>query len=248
VLGEFDLALQAIEQAQRMGERTEDARLQTFAAWSAGWAHATRGACDDGITACQRALSLSSDPLNTPFAMGWLGYAYLEKRAPREAIPMLEQAAQRLRQYRYHRLEGLYTLFLAAAQVLQNDFDKADFFASRGFTLVRDEQYRYGIAWAQRVLGHIALGRDEIEAAQDHCKQALSTFAALPARFEMGRAHLDLADLAQRRDQRKAITFHLTEAYQLFSALNVPAYIERATQRASELGLTFAEPPGKPQR
>ena len=178
--------------------------------------------------------------------MGWLGYAYLEKGAAGDAMPMLEQAAQRLRQYSYHRLEGLYTIFMAWAQALQNDFDTAAFFANRGLTLVQDDQYHYGIAWAQRVLGHIAVGQDEPETALDHFKQALATFTSLPARFEMGRAHLDLADLAQQQQQRKAVTYHLTEAYQLFSALQVPVYIERVTQRASELGLTFAEPPGGP--
>ncbi|MEE8301421.1 MAG: AAA family ATPase, partial [Candidatus Tectomicrobia bacterium] len=221
VLGDFDHALQAVATARAIGETIEDARLQTFAAWTSGWIHATRGAWDDGIATCQGALASSSDPLNTAFAMGWLGYAYLEKKVPADAIPLLEQAVQRLRQYSYRRLEGLYSTFLAEAHVLQGDLDTARFFARQGLTRVRDEQYRTGIAWAQRTLGRIALAEDALAVAQEYLRDALTTFVAIQARFEAGRTHLDLADLAQHQQDRQAITLHLTEAHQLFTALHV---------------------------
>jgi tetratricopeptide (TPR) repeat protein len=244
LLGDFDHALEAAAKARAIGEAVEDARLQTLAAWTAGWVYATRGDWDDGIATCQRALNTSSDPLNTTFAMGWLGYAYLEKGLPAEAIPLLGQAAQHLRQYDYRRLEGLYTTFLGEAYRLQGELDTARYFARQGETLARGEQYSAGIAWAQRTLGRIALAEAALAAAHEHVQEALSTFTAIQARFETARTHLDLADLAQHQGSRDSLTVHLTEAYHGFAALRTPVYLERTIQRAGELGLTFTEPHG----
>lgn len=75
----------------------------------------------------------------------------------------------------------------------------------------------------------------------------------MSAHFEVGRTHLSLAELAQRRGQREALMLHLTEAYALFTAWHAPIYAQRTAQRARALGLTLAEaatpqPPLPPER
>ena len=77
-LGRFEQALEAVSRADAIGEATADRRLQTFAAWTTGWVQATRGDWEAGIASCQRALERSSDPLNTAFAMGWLGLKLIQ--------------------------------------------------------------------------------------------------------------------------------------------------------------------------
>ena len=42
---------------------------------------------------------------------------------------------------------------------------------------------------------------------------------------------------------REAITMHVTEAHQVFMQLGVPMYVERAEQRARELGLILSVSP-----
>ena len=111
-LGCFEQALEAAARVDAIGAATADRRLQTFAAWTTGWIQATRGEWEAGIASCQRALERSSDPLNTAFAMGWLGYAYLEQGDLVRAMPALEQAVQSLHQFGYRRLEGLYTTLM----------------------------------------------------------------------------------------------------------------------------------------
>ena len=105
-LGCFEQALEAAARVEAIGAATADRRLQTFAAWTTGWVQATRGEWEAGIASCQGALERSSDPLNTAFAMGWLGYAYLEQGDLARAMPALEQAVQSMRQFGYRRLEG----------------------------------------------------------------------------------------------------------------------------------------------
>ena len=241
-LGRFDEALQAAGRASTIGEALSDRRLQTFAAWTTGWAQATRGAWEAGIAACQQALESSSDPLNTAFALGWLGYAYLEKGDATAAIAPLEQATQSLHQFGYRRLEGLYTTLLGEAHLLCGERDTARHLARQGLAIASETPYRFGTAWAQRALGRMAQADGDLAAAEQCLKEALSTFAAMQARFEVGRTHLALAELALAQDYREAVTLHLSAAHQLFTALNVPVYVARTTQYASTLGLTFATP------
>ncbi len=70
--------------------------------------------------------------------------------------------------------------------------------------------------------------------------EALATFVAMQARFEVARTHLALGELAQHQGNREAVMLHLTEAQHLFQALLVPKYVERTEQRARELGLFFS--------
>jgi tetratricopeptide (TPR) repeat protein len=189
-----------------------------------------------------RALEASSDPLNSSFAMGWLGYAYVEKGQPAEAIPLLEEAAQRLRQYDYRRLEGLYTIFLGEAHRLLGELDTARLCVRQGETLARGEKYAAGLAWAQRTFGRIALDQNDLIAAQEAFQEALTLFTGIQSRFESARTSLCLADLAQHQGNRNAVTLHLIEAYHIFVALQVPVYIARTAQYAQDLGLAWIEP------
>jgi len=56
----------------------------------------------------------------------------------------------------------------------------------------------------------------------------------MPARFEVARTHLALAELAHAQENRAALTTHLAQAHALFSALRVPHYVERTEQLAEQ--------------
>jgi predicted ATPase len=241
-LGCFDQALEAAARVEAIGAAIADRRLQTFAAWTTGWLQATRGECEAGIASCQRALEHSSDPLNTAFAMGWLGYAYLEQGDLARAMPALQQALHGLQQFGYRRLEGLYTTLLGQAHLLGGDLDTARHLALQGLAMASETPYRTGTAWAQRTLGRIAQASGALVEAERYLNEALTTFAAMSARFEVGRTHLALAELAQRQSQREAATLHVTEAYHLFTTLGVPAYAQRTVQYATRYGLVCAAP------
>jgi tetratricopeptide (TPR) repeat protein len=242
ILGDFASALAAVARVRHLGETLGDAHLQTFASWLSGWLYATQGEWDAGMAACQQALATSSDPLNTAFALGWLGYAHVEKGEANAAIPLLEQAVLRMRQSGYHRLEGAYTIFLGEAQLLRGHLDIARDLAFRGLTLVSEEKYRAGVGWAQRTLGRIALAEGALAEAETRLQDALATFISMQARFEMGRTHLALSELAEVQDHRERVAVHLTEAYHLFKTLHVPPYVTYTEQRAHELGLSFSVP------
>jgi hypothetical protein len=58
--------------------------------------------------------------------------------------------------------------------------------------------------------------------------------------FETGRSHLDLAAFAHAQGNQAAAATHLTEAYALFTTLQVLRYVERTVQLASEFGVALS--------
>jgi len=62
----------------------------------------------------------------------------------------------------------------------------------------------------------------------DGLESALQTFTAIGARFEAARTRLELAALAEARDDRDGAGTHAREALQAFTALDTPLYAERA--------------------
>jgi DNA-binding winged helix-turn-helix (wHTH) protein/tetratricopeptide (TPR) repeat protein len=235
--GDFDAALDMAAQGEAIGEAIHDPQLQAFAAWTAGWIEATRGAWEKGITACQRSIAHAPDLLSRALALGALGYAHIEQGAPGQAIPLLEQAVTTCRQVQQRRSESLLTTWLGEAALLQGQFDAAHDYARQGLASAQELHYRTGTAWAQRVLGRTALARKALTTAGQHLHEALATFTTIPARFEIGRTHLVLLELAQYQGDLQAAALHATEATRLFRTLQAAGYVVRTEQQAHALGL-----------
>jgi tetratricopeptide (TPR) repeat protein len=241
IIGDFKLALEAEARADALGEAIGDPRLQSYAAWTTGAIYALTGEWEAGIDACKRGLERSSDPLNTAAALGFLGYAHLEKGDPVQAIPLLEQSVQQTGQFRYRQFQGLFTVFLSAAYLLDGQIEKARDFAIQGLEITRDAKYGYGLGVAQRALGRIAQVRGAFSEAESYFQEAFATFASIQARFEVGRIHMDLAELARAQGNQEAAAMHLKEAHYLFRTLQVIKYIERTERLARKFGVLRSE-------
>lgn len=87
-----------------------------------------------------------------------------------------------------------------------------------------------------------------LDAAAVDLGTALDAFAALEARYDLGRTHVDLARLARARGQDAAAAAHLGEALDLFRLLRIPAYVTRIRELAKELGAPLPEGPTRDGR
>ncbi len=239
LMGEFEAALVAEDQARAIGKAHGDRRLQSHATWTSGELLAVRGDWVAGIELCQRALEISPDPLDTANARGHLGSAYLEAGEAGQAIPFLEQAVHQFGQFRGGQGHGWYTMLLGTAHLAKGDLEGASVRTRTGLEILESAQYRRGIAWAQRTLGLIAEQAGALADAEAHLQQALAIFTAISARFEVARTHLALAQLARRRGDAGGATQSLQVAHHAFRALAVPRYIERAERLAEEGGVVL---------
>jgi hypothetical protein len=163
--GDFDLALEAEAECEAIGVATADARLQSFAALTAGWVLATRGDGEQGLKACQRSLDTARDPVSVAGAKCFQGYAHLEMGAPGQAIALLEDSIATCARIGLRRSEARGLVFLSQATLALGKVDHAREQAMRARAMHRDMKAAWGEALAAHALGRIALATGALEQA-----------------------------------------------------------------------------------
>ena len=235
-MGEYEAALEAAARVQAIGDATGDPTLRCTAAWTRGMVCAAGGQYEAGIAACQLALESAPNPVNTALAMGFLGATYFEKGEPARAIPLLEESAKQLGQFRVPT-QGLFLALLGEAHLMAGQLDRAVEFADEGVRICKEVRYQYGLSWALRALGRIAMAQGSLSQAEINLTAALDTFTSIEARAEAARTHGALAELARVRSDRDGITRHFAEAHRLCTALALPQYTERIEALARAWGV-----------
>lgn len=235
VLGRFESALESMEQARVIGEDLADPRLDT--SWSTGYFLAAMGDLEAGIAQCRGGLARARDPLNTAAAQGFLGYAYLEQRDLRRAIPTLEDASQKLRQAGMQQLFGWFSIYLGEAYLIAGRHEEARERATEGLEAVTAAGFRFGEALGERALGRIALGAGEMETAEERLNQALGRFADLGAPFERAWTLVDLARSAHAASRPEEAGSLLEQAREGFAELGADRQVGTVGEVAAELEL-----------
>ncbi|HEV8676786.1 MAG TPA: sigma 54-interacting transcriptional regulator [Methylomirabilota bacterium] len=236
-LGEFEPALAALTRVEGLGQALGDSRLASYAASTIGSLRALAGDREAGIAACHRGADGAPDPLGQAVGLGYLGYAYLESGEAATARPLLEGARRQLHEFGFRQMEGLVTTWLAEACLETDDVDQAAALAETGLEIARTGGYGAGLGFALRTRGRIAAARGARAEGARGLGEALATFAQSGARFEVGRTHLALAELAGAAGDTAAAARHLGEAWAAFRALGVAPYEARAGALAARLGL-----------
>ena len=227
LLGHFDAALAAQAQATARGAEVGDPQIASSAAWASGLVHVCQGNLEAGIRSCEDALARSPDPLNTALALGWLGFALLERGDLASSAARLEEAIRLLEQFRFRQPQAWFSAFLAEGHCRAHRLETALDLASRGLELARATESMLGIGWAARALGHVAQARGALGDAHEHLREALRAFEGVEAEFEIARSRFDLAGLAHARGDASETAAHLAEASRRFHALGIPRWVER---------------------
>ncbi len=100
-----------------------------------------------------------------------------------------------------------------------------------------DLQFLLGVGLSKQVLGRIACAQGEVTLTKRNFDEASETLCAIGARFELARTHLDLATLAQANGDGEIAARQLKLARALFTALQVPKYVERTSRLSEQFGL-----------
>jgi class 3 adenylate cyclase/tetratricopeptide (TPR) repeat protein len=235
-LGRFEEALQAMARVRSSWRALADPRLD--ASWSTGYFHACLGAWDKGIEECRGGLERAQDPLNTAAALGFLGYAYLEKRDLPNALRVLEDSVQRTKLAGMQQLLGWFSVFLGEAYAYSDRLDEAEEMARQALAVTSEVKFGYGIGLAQRALGCVARERRDRGGARRRLEEAMAQFQMLRVPFEVARTQLALAALARCEERNDEAAERLAEARNTFAELGVTRYVERADQMIGELPLT----------
>jgi tetratricopeptide (TPR) repeat protein len=237
-VGRFDEALQAMARVRAIWRALVDPRLD--ASWSTGYFYACLGAWDKGIAECRGGLDRAKDPLNTAAALGFLGYAYLEKRDLPSAIKVLEESVQRTKLAGMQQLLGWFSVFLGEAYTYAGRLDEAEELARQALAVTSEVKFGYGIGLALRALGSVALERKDCVEARQRLEAASAQFEMLRVSFEVARTQLELVALARSEGRIDEAVERLAQARNTFIELGVPRYVERADQMNVELSLPLS--------
>jgi tetratricopeptide (TPR) repeat protein len=234
-VGEFEPALSAEAEACSIGEAIGDRHLQSLAHWTTGIILAFAQEGEAGVVACRRALDCSPDPFNTAITQGWLGYAYLEREDPAQAVPLLEHAVEQLAQFRFPQFQAWFMAYLADARCLGGQLDMARDLALRALGITRACGFAYGVGCAQRVLGRIARHQGGLAEAEEMLGEAARTFAAVHARHEVARTQLDLARVLHAQGRTGAAVPLVEGAHEVFGVVPAPRLAKCARSLADDL-------------
>lgn len=170
------------------------------------------GDWEAGIEICRRAIETSPDAVAVSNALGFLGYAYVEKGDADAAIPLLEQSSQQMSGFQFSRGRIRFLIEIGNAHLLRGEMERARERAAEGLEAAERAGYAIAVGLAHLALGRIALGRGAHTDAAARLAEALRIFGAIPVRFDLGKTHLALAELAHAQGDRMSAAGHLAQA------------------------------------
>ena len=181
VLGETDEAFASMERARTISQALDDYRLDP--SWSVGYFHASLGDWEKGIEQCRAGLEIARDPLNTAAAMGFLGYAYLQKGDTEQAAATLEEAVERIEGTGMRQLLGWFSTYLGEAYLAAGRPEEARAAVERGLDVCREAAFRFGEGLALRALGTILRHEGEETGSREALEKSIAALAGIRARL-----------------------------------------------------------------
>ncbi|MGE5169308.1 MAG: AAA family ATPase [Rudaea sp.] len=194
--GDFDAALEAAEKLETWAQGAGSKRAHANAAMLTGLALALRGDGRAAIEACERALRASPDRFETAFILACLGRAHLETGDVARAVALLQEAVDLADQVRSLQFRAWFRTMLAEACLASGDIERAQSALRAALASSVEAHFPFGSALAQQAMGRIAATLGDRVTAAERLGEAIATFAALGARFELARARTELARVA----------------------------------------------------
>ena len=228
-VGDFAATLDAASRAGAAGE----AIGESFFVFTAAWLPAIVSTVTEGpraaITACRRLLEQSPSAFEMAQSAMFLGLAYLEAGDGPEAAAWLSPLVAEPERLRQRHVRALCMAYLAEAQLLMGSLDQAAALAQQALEETTATRYRHAVGYAWRAVGLVAAARGDYRGAERALTEAIDTWKSVPARFELARTHMVLAEVAEAMGSGDAAKRYRSEGEANFIAIGLPPYrgIER---------------------
>jgi len=217
-LGRWDKAVKEAQKALRVAEESSDNSLVIFAAWTLSMAYTWRGDLDRGVEYGELVLQKAVTPADTAWAHRGLGWALCRAGEIKRGIELLAGAEGIVRASGHMPTKIPTACILGAGYWLAREDDKARQTLEEGLEMADRCGARYYLAWAERLLGEIALKANPAQAAC-HFEKSIAIFQEIKAENELalayagyGRLHKKQGEIAQARE-------YLTKALEIFERL-----------------------------
>jgi predicted ATPase len=221
VIGDFESALGAATECERVAEAIGDRKLEALAQCIRSRVHLSRGDAQQAFECAQRALDTSRDPIVTFTASKELGYAQCEAGDARAAIRTFEGMLEKRESTPVQLTTVLALCGLGEAYLLAGEIDRVEATARQALDVNAGLNPFTG-ALAGRLLGRVALARGQTDVCDSHLTGALEAFERCGASFEAARTHLDLARMLMSRGDPTGVRSHAGAAIRAFERAGAP--------------------------
>jgi class 3 adenylate cyclase/tetratricopeptide (TPR) repeat protein len=239
-LGTFAEGITLGEEGLRMAEAVAHPGSLIYAYHGIGLLSLRQGDLPRALPSLERAMGICQDadfPVWFPPLAGALGEAYTLGGRLADAVPLLTQALEQAAAMETVFMQALCSLPLGEAHLLAGHLEEAHALAERALAQAREHQERGHEAYALRLLGEIAAGREppERDQAEAHYRQALALAEELGMRPLQAHCHRGLGTLYQtigRLDQARA---ELSTAIDLYRTMDMRFWRPQAEAALAQL-------------
>lgn len=235
-VGRLSEGLAMERRASELGEQLDDRRLRSSADWAVGFISALAGDLDTAVDSCRHAVALAPDPLTRMTTLGMLALVLVERHEPDSADALLDEAIPQTERFRFEQLHGLFLGFRGEAALQRGAAEAARNLVAQACEVLSAANYRYGLAWCQRIQGRIARQGGDLKAAVKYMDLAIEEFRAIGAVHETARSRLELGEWLAAEGEKESARAHLTDASARFQTHGPPPYRERALMLCQRLG------------
>jgi tetratricopeptide (TPR) repeat protein len=225
-LGEFSHALATAEESLQVAQVLQQPGSLVLAQGSIGTVLLRQGYFYDAVAPLEQAVALC----NAHALVFWyssltgrLGYAYAMTGRHTEAMPLLEQAVERVQSP-----DAIVYLYLAEAYLRTGRHHDAGTVARRALALCREHGMRGIEARAGWILGEIATYHDSLAAAETSYRQALTLADELGMRPLQAHCHHGLGRLYAQSGQREKACGALSTAIDLYRIMKMHFWLPEA--------------------
>jgi tetratricopeptide (TPR) repeat protein len=203
------------------------------ASWGIGLLAFRQGDLPWALPLLEQAVGLCQD-VDLPWWFSWmapaLGAAYTLAGRVADAVPLLTRAMEESMAMERVDLQAFCRLSLGEAQLLTGPLEKACAFTEQALAHARAHQERGNQAYALRLLGDIATGREPPESTQAaaHYQQALALAEELGMRPLQAHCHHGLGTLYAATGQQEQARTALSTAIDMYRAMDMAFWLPQA--------------------
>jgi len=237
-LGRFAEAIVWGEEAVRVAEMVSQPFSRVAASSHLADLYITKGDIQKALPLLEHSLLVLQDgkvPVFSSQVKASIGFVYLHSGRTAEALPLLEDAAERPTMARFYTL---HLCWLGVAYLVAERKEEAIKVALRALSRARDKKERGHEAWVLRLLGEITAHADtpDVENSQDHYCQALALAEELGMRPLIAHCHVGLGKLYRRSGNLPLAKEHLRKGIALMREMEMGFWLGSAQAGMKEFG------------
>jgi tetratricopeptide (TPR) repeat protein len=241
-MGEFDEATTRAKEGFEIANAVGHPLSELYMYMADGFLHTYRGHFAEAIRLLEHGRMLcevTGARLIFAWVSSYLGLAYTHSGRILDGVSHLEQGIETVTALRVMLRRSLVIGWLGEAYLSAGRTHDAADCAGKALDLAREQQERGHEAEALRLLGDISVcrGGRETEASADSYRQALDLAKELGMRPLLARCHLGLGTMHLRTGDPVNAQGHLTTAVDMFRAMGMQHWLEKAAGEMADLRL-----------